>query len=378
MRMAGKDQRIQALRGLAAMLVVILHAHTTLDSLKRPHFVTARLIPDNGFGAFGVDLFFIISGVVMGMVLERDESPRAFVRARFVRVVPMFWLAAIATIVLSLAVGRPLTIESLANSITILPFFDLGVINPPVPAVGWTLAFELYFYLIVALALGLPRRLRFEAVLAVLTLCAFIGELIQPVLVPILGITCNAMLLEFAVGLIALRVAQHRIVARYASLMIAAGIGALLYSAVIGVGISGAPQATVAGQTSAARLLVWGCPSALLIAGLIGRPDRMRSNSFLARLGDASYSIYLVHTSVMMAVSLAWPSMAPLGNDLLFVILIATSALAGLAAHRWVEKAMLARLREKKPPLRISAAKPAGEEAGEKASLAHAAAPASI
>lgn len=336
------------------MLVVILHAYATLNALERSAPLMSHFVPDNGFGAFGVDLFFVISGAVMGMALERGTSPGPFLRARFARVVPLFWLAAIATIALNLLLGKPLAIESLANSVTILPLLDSGVINPPLPSVGWTLAFELYFYLIVALALYLPKRLRFEAVLAALMLCALIGELTQPVLVPILGISCNALLLEFALGLLALRAARNPLVRRYALSMSAMGISPLLYSMIFGFGFSGAPQAAVAGQTSVARMLAWGLPSALLLSGLLARPDRMRANNVLARFGDASYSIYLVHTSVMMVVPLIWPPIA--GNDLLFIALVVSSGLTGLIAHRWIEQPLLDRLRAKRQSFGVSAA----------------------
>ena len=355
MPVTNKDQRIQALRGLAAMLIVVLHARATLDALGLPLFALARFVPANGFGAFGVDLFFVISGAVIGMALERDNAPRSFLRARFLRVVPLFWLTATVTIALSIALGRTMTIQGLANSITILPLFDSGVVHPPIPSVGWTLAFELFFYAIVAAAFALPMRRRFDAVLAALMLGALIGMTMRPVLVPILGIACNAMLLEFALGLLVLRAARHPLAARYAPLLVVLGAGVLLYSAAIGFGIPSAPQAVVAGQTSAARVLAWGLPSALLLAGLLAHPDRMRANGPLPRLGNASYALYLVHAPVMMVLPLIWPRAG--SNDLLLLTLVLVATLAGLAAHRWVEKPLLARLQRRRPTFQTAAAR---------------------
>jgi exopolysaccharide production protein ExoZ len=352
---AGKDQRIQALRGLAAMLVVVLHARQALDWAGYPPLVLTRIIPDKEFGAFGVDLFFVISGVVMGMALERGVAPRSFLRARFIRVVPFFWLAAVFAVLLSLLLGERPPVATLANSVTILPLFDSGVIDLPVPAVGWTLAFELYFYLIVAAALLLPGRMRFPVVVGILILGAAIGEVIQPMLAPMHGIAFNPILLEFALGLAVGRVARHPITCRWARLLIVTGLCPLLLSAAVDPGFSSAPEAVVAGQTGALRFLAWGLPSALLLAGLLATPDRLRSHSLLARLGDASYSIYLVHGVAITAMLLIWLHTGAARGDICFWALVAGGAFAGLTGHRWVERPLLAHLRANSGPTGIPA-----------------------
>jgi exopolysaccharide production protein ExoZ len=330
------------------MLVVVLHARQTLSWLHRPTMLVDLLVSPNGFGGLGVDMFFVISGAVMGMALKRDCAPGAFLRARFLRVVPLFWLSAILTISLSLLLNNPVTIERLANSITIFPILDLGSMDMPLPPVGWTLAFELYFYLIVSLALYLPRHMRLHAVLAALVLCALIGgELSHPIKVPLIGIGFNAVLLEFAAGLVALEVSRTSIMARHAPLAVMAGAGPLLYSTIFGSGFSGGPEALVAGLTGIVRTLAWGFPSAMLLAGLIARPDRTSADGACVRFGDASYAVYLAHWPVMMLLPNFWPWTGEAANILLFIMLIVAGSAAGLLAHPYIEQPLLARLRQK-------------------------------
>ncbi|UAK25775.1 acyltransferase family protein [Sphingomonas nostoxanthinifaciens] len=358
-RQGNKDKCVQALRGVAALLVVILHARNTLRLLHRPMGLIGVLVPDNSFGALGVDMFFVISGAVMGMALSHDLAPGRFLRARFRRVVPLFWLSAIVTIALSLLLREPLPIARLANSVTILPLFDFGAIALPMPPAGWTLAFELYFYMIVGTALCLPKPVRTDAVVAVLLLCALVGALSQPIAMPMLGIALNPMLLEFALGLVALQIARRPMVIRHAPLLVAVGMAPLLYSAFVGFSFSSAPEVAISGETSVARVFLWGLPSAMLLAGSIARPDRLRAANLWVRLGDASYAIYLTHWPVMMLLPKVWPWAGTAGSDMLCVTLIAAGTAAGFLAHLYVEQPLLARLRQKGSATELTSLLPA-------------------
>lgn len=88
---------LQYLRGIAALLVVLLHAKVAVN-----HFVPSSklLLPDEGFiefGKYGVDIFFVISGMVMyltmGKSMKSDRGIGNFIIKRLIRVVPAFWMA---------------------------------------------------------------------------------------------------------------------------------------------------------------------------------------------------------------------------------------------------------------------------------------------
>lgn len=349
-----RDRNIQALRGLAAMLVVTLHAYNVLYFKARSSWIVAAIVPATQFGAMGVDLFFVISGAVMAMAIERDPRPGAFLSARFVRVVPLFWVSAVANFAVRVAGDDMPTPTALLNTLTILPIFDSGpVYSMPVPGVGWTLTFELWFYAIVAAALLLPKAARADAIAVVLLAGAAVGLMIVPITTPLLGVVCNPILIEFLLGFWAVRAARMAVVRTHGPLIAAAGAVLLTAGALHGYGFPSGPEAVIAAQTSLSRVLAWGLPSAMLVAGTIGRPAGR--GLFLGRLGDASYAIYLVHNALFAVIAAAWVWTGPLGSDLLFGVLMASAALAGLAAHRWIERRLLARLRRRPTPRRLLA-----------------------
>lgn len=85
-----KINNLQALRAFAALNVIFYHIIGTSPSynfqLKTFDFLT-------GWGANGVDIFFVISGFVMVYIQKnKPRTPKAFLTDRFFRIVPMYWL----------------------------------------------------------------------------------------------------------------------------------------------------------------------------------------------------------------------------------------------------------------------------------------------
>ncbi len=169
-----KLQTIQALRGLAALLVVIYHTRS-LEGLSINHIGGSELplvggLFENGYA--GVDLFFVISGFIMVWVTQGQPAhPRTsleFLFARVGRIYPVWWaFAGIMTIYMVLAHGispngggwevisrgAPLA-PYLLNSFLLIPQPDF-----PILGVGWTLIHEVYFYAVFTLMLLVSRRL---------------------------------------------------------------------------------------------------------------------------------------------------------------------------------------------------------------------------
>src|SRR6476661_3943335 len=88
--MAGRRRLdgIQALRGLAALMVVLHHAAAARPGIAAP-------LAGTDFGLAGVMAFFVISGAVMTHAC-RDEPLRTFALGRLIRVVPLYWLMTLA------------------------------------------------------------------------------------------------------------------------------------------------------------------------------------------------------------------------------------------------------------------------------------------
>ena len=95
---------VQALRGVAALLVVAYHAVNTW-SLHALDSTAGKVWPN---GSAGVDIFFVISGLVMVLSADRlagrPDAWRTFARQRIVRIVPLYWVMTTAKVAAVLAV----------------------------------------------------------------------------------------------------------------------------------------------------------------------------------------------------------------------------------------------------------------------------------
>lgn len=134
---------IDALRGIAALAVMLFHFTTRIEQLY-PMGGAASL--DFRHGHLGVNLFFIISGYVIFMTLQRTRRPLDFVISRFSRLFPAYWVAVFVTFAVTHFLGLPGKLvtptDAAANLFMVHAFFGV----PHVDGVYWTLEVELLFY----------------------------------------------------------------------------------------------------------------------------------------------------------------------------------------------------------------------------------------
>ena len=133
-------QTIQALRAVAALLVVVYHAFDMWDLRIGPGLSWTN-------GAAGVDIFFVVSGFVMVVSSQRLLSqPRGwltFMRHRIVRIVPLYWLLttlklALVVFFADLALRSNLDLDYVVRSYLFLPVVDSAGHFRPLLSVGWT------------------------------------------------------------------------------------------------------------------------------------------------------------------------------------------------------------------------------------------------
>ncbi len=152
---AGRLVELDALRGIAAVVVMLFHYTTRYDQLYGHETPTAFSLP---WGHYGVNLFFMISGFVIFMTLHRISRPLDFIVSRFSRLFPAFWVAVVITWLLTNAMALP-DKEVGAGTAFMNLFMIHGLLNiPHVDGVYWTLEIELLFYTM-ALTLYLLGRL---------------------------------------------------------------------------------------------------------------------------------------------------------------------------------------------------------------------------
>ncbi len=251
--------------------------------------VCAHVYPRFVVGAAGVDVFFAISGFVIVLSSEKllaaPGAPIVFLRKRLIRIVPIYWLFT-ALALLTLGSIRPATV---ATSFLFIPHvndYSGGVL--PILSVGWTLNIEMFFYALFALALTVSARmgmLIFLITAVLIGLTVFSAHTGLPYAFAAYWTTPIA--LEFAFGmLIALAyLAGLRLSAAWAPAIV---IAALAIFVTLGNG-----DAQPLGWQ---RVLVWGIPSALIVASSALANWKLGVFAPAAALiGAASYDIYLTH-----------------------------------------------------------------------------------
>jgi peptidoglycan/LPS O-acetylase OafA/YrhL len=349
----GRVQTIQVLRGVAALLVVLNHATNVIDA--RADFVHGTWIDYpalNNLGAIGVDIFFVISGFAMAEAVRAkpDRSAARFLIERFVRIMPLFWTMSVVAAAASFALGTPMSLASAANTITMLPIFPQEHYAAPILVVGWTLAFEWMFYLLIAAGVLVSRRHAVTIAMALAIALALLS--LEPTERPPLGkLVFNTMYAEFGFGIAiawlwrAGRLNRRPVKGWLLLALAAAGIGWTLWR---DISYFAYLDTLFAGHADRSRALLWGVPSAAFTAGALALGEwwlargggRGGGWQWALRIGDASFSIYLVHLPLMWIAEAALPAVSVPG-EMIVALLSLASVGVGLAVYRWGEQPLL-------------------------------------
>jgi exopolysaccharide production protein ExoZ len=253
-------------------------------------------------GAFGVDVFFIISGFIMVFISQgRNLQPHAFWIDRVIRIVPLYWIATLGFVALSLIGFAPVglhhwTAADLWTSLFFIPSVRSDGTAAPLIVPGWTLNFEMFFYLVFGLTLLLRDQIRSVFLLSGFFVALWgIGKILAPAHFAA-RFYLDPITLEFAAGcILALIYTRSRyFTVKHPYIIVAP----LLLMAIIILGL-GEARYDEKGLflIPETRLIVFGIPAFLIVTGaLILEQSGVRSRNRLALLqGDASYSIYLFH-----------------------------------------------------------------------------------
>ncbi|UYL08298.1 acyltransferase [Bdellovibrio sp. SKB1291214] len=151
---------LETLRIFAAIAVVFSHA-----GMFSIPFINAFLGVHRFLGAIGVDVFFIVSGYVMYLSASSAsvgcEGAARFLLNRVLRIFPLYLIVTGLWLVIELNAGVHFEMQYIVESLLLLPS-KVGIQQKdPIVYLGWTLRFELYFYLLVSLGIALKSRLVF-------------------------------------------------------------------------------------------------------------------------------------------------------------------------------------------------------------------------
>ncbi|MGO4402639.1 acyltransferase family protein [Bosea sp. RAF48] len=331
--MQGRLENVQALRGFAALAVVVAH----LGGL----YAVDPSIPkiEVRAGVAGVDIFFVLSGFIIAWI-TRDEGWSAnpsFIANRFWRVFPLYWLLTLPELPWAsiIAYARDGYLfpnwDYYLKSALLIPAFSPGstllypALNP-----GWTLFYELAFYLIwFGLMVGSRRQLLVRLTAALLALYA--SGWVAAEESPWRAFATNSVLFEFAFGVAIAEITLRRTRALMSAPVAVAAIAVSILAII----------ALDHFLDTNYRLLTFGVPAAAILLATL---DLQRAGKIAPRLlcfiGDASYAIYLAQAGMIAAItkllaptSLVWP---------LKLMLIAGSAVAvGVILHWAFERPIM-------------------------------------
>lgn len=337
---------LQVYRALAAIFVVLYHANAIL----RSYFSQTPLSEAFEAGHSGVQFFFVLSGFIIWWVHAKDIDTgkvRAYAWRRAIRIYPVYIIITLALVpvwfsVPSFGGAYHRQLVPLLLSLLLIPQS-----HPPHLAVAWTLNYEIAFYALfgvliasrrIGLALGFG--LAFGAVCALL----FWPHRSFP-----LSFVFGEDNLLFLFGVAAAYAAQRfpRLQGRIAIVLLLAGTGAFaLLAAAETVGVL--QHHPVFGYGVAAAVAMLGATNAQI--------DRFFANrKILCFLGDASYSIYLLHLVVLSAFAKVARTLhvpGRLGLNGLFIVLVVIGVSAGALLYIFVERPLLRKLRKKVRPAR--------------------------
>jgi exopolysaccharide production protein ExoZ len=336
---------LQALRGVAASLVVFFH----FAQIYRERTPIPSWIHDSGFGdlgACGVDLFFVISGFIMVYTTRTkagSNDARVFITRRILRIYPLYWFW--TSLLLTLWLGglaqriQPYSASYVASSYFLLPSFN-GLNFHPLVHQGWTLSFEMFFYLVFSCAIVLKLRSSKLPFLAVtFSICALLSRFLAPDN-GLRYLLTNPISIEFLYGMLAAEllvkvrpICSHRAARNLSIILIGVGAGALLLTIKFY-------------DAYALRFAFYGIPVSCIVFGaaMLGSAS---APALLTYLGDRSYSIYVAHGFFLMAYASAlkhWTFCSGLSPDPAIVLASAVTLALSSFTYSVVERPLTSML----------------------------------
>lgn len=363
---AGKVSSLQFLRGIASTAVLFIHCGNSVSGtnlqLRKTVFEITLL------GSIGVDIFFVISGAIMTIVLSKNSiGPIIFLKKRCIRILPLYWILSFALYIHILIFKSGLVpYQVIFKTLTIFPIFDqpitgssyhIGIGLFPLLQVGWTLQFEFLFYFIIAGCLFFSKK--FASIIAsfILLIAVLLGMAFNKCSnLQFLFIT-NPLMIEFVLGAICGWLYLNKKInisngICYLLLMIALSIIGIDIILTIWHGFHYLSQLPLYLKI----LLGFQAPTFFLVLSLLllEKNAKFRINTFFTWLGEISFSTYLVHVLVLGTLSKCCQKLNLLNHNLFILISIPLCIVAGYAVHFFLEKPIISFFNRLGKPVLIS------------------------
>lgn len=340
------------MRGFAAIAIVFIH----MNGIIRLYGMRGEnLFASTEMANAGVDVFFVISGLIMAFITHNKASTELktsdFFIKRVTRIYPIYWIYLIL-----LLIGNALTqgslpetmsnpgLGTLLQSFTLLPSHEL-----PVLIIAWTLKFEIFFYIVFTLLIASGKHLEKHYLYLFSIVMVVLGSILNPQQA-ILKLMTDPLLLEFTIGVF---IGTLYLKKQKLNPVLFLSISVIL----IILELTGYSLAEIFNMygTRFGRLVRFGLPASFIVTGFLFANDWISKYSprILSRIGDASYSLYLSHILVLSLAAKVW-SLLHLSTylyDPVFAVYLTLVCLAwSLISYRYLEQPLI-RLSRKYLPI---------------------------
>jgi len=353
-RPAAHIEALTGIRGVASFWVLLHHAPNLYPLGAHPLPAPLQRILDKGW--LGVDLFFVLSGFVISYVyatsMARFDAREAirFLKLRLVRIYPAHFVATLAFAPVYIGAhflfgytspNDAFSLEKLAFALTLTNGWGFDVAGWNVPS--WSVSSEWFAYLCFPLLAPLLVRLRgaaanltaIAAVFGVMIALAFaINDGAQFILPPHLTLTRIGS--EFVVGCLLWNLYRDWQGRGARGFDVAAGFACV---GTVAISASGAPALLDAALVGLFALLV------LALALAQGPVSGLFRGRAMVYLGEVSYSIYLIHTVLLLVMGQALQRVVPDAGSAspvlvasVYAAFVAASLFAGHLLYRFVEE----------------------------------------
>jgi peptidoglycan/LPS O-acetylase OafA/YrhL len=278
---------VQALRALAAAAVLLAHTGGEFQL----HLSLPPLVPAFINGAAGVDLFFIISGFVMVYSSERlfgrSGAFGVFLTRRIIRIVPLYWV--MTSVMLVWVLARGFAASDASPTLALASYLFVPYTRPtgeidPLYGLGWTLNYEMMFYVVFACTLFAGRAVAVLIASAILVAMTIVHSLQLPMPLQFEFLS-RPIILEFSLGMVVALIFRTGVrlprIACY--VLFLAAVAMPLY---------------LLWTSPPTRWELWGIPATMLMAAVVLADKPLFVPLIVVMLGDASYALYLIHPAV--------------------------------------------------------------------------------
>ena len=322
---------IQSLRGITALFIVLEHIR----------FLNC--------GAFGVDVFFCISGFMI--MFSTHKGTEHFLAKRLIRILPFYYIMTLGTFLMLLAFPNMFAQTQadpmfLVKSLLFIPFDIGGGILQPLMRIGWTVNCEMFFYLLFFLSLRISHKYRGLICSGLIALVVAAAALLPVSFAP-LTFYGSPVMLEFILGILAYYICRELYKIHAAGTLPRFCLPLSL--AVILLGFLGLlatkPYINVLGFR---RPILWGIPALAIVFSSFVTGLYLKMPTPFIKLGDISFSLYLVHyypVTILDRKVFDFSSYSPralLGA----AVSLSVSVLFALICHSLIEKRLSGLLRK--------------------------------